>query len=417
MTRYAILALCLSLVGSTAQAVSPNPQDLLIPSGELLRAKGLIAMLGSAAYQDRESGERELAKMGRLAGPILRDAVHGHQDPEVRLRAARLLTKSEADDLKARTETFLADMDGRYEHSMPGWAAFRKVSGVDYELLGLKLGMNVDSSKQARELFVAMLKSKSATTLLTAIEAGGGDLSKAAGDMRYQMFIEMNPGVFGQMQVSGSQPKHPSLAEFTTLLCAESLLEGKTNARVGPFFIATSTFLMSSNVVGSMQGKGAYSGIFRRILGQWFQKLTDVNELQQSVHMVIQYNIKEAMPAIRRSVTIAGTPIHLRAQAIGALAKLGGKDELPTLRKLVSDETTIQPNRFPNQMGLQVRDVALAMCVIVSGQDVKTYGYEIQQPLNDNNRYHYWTFAFRTPEKRAEALKKWEDWEKAQIKK
>lgn len=417
MSRIVLLAACVACLALPASAVSPNPQDLAIPAGDLLRAKSLIPRLGSEQYLERENAERELAKMGRLAGPVLREAIVVNSDPEVRQRVARLLPKADAADLKARTEAFLADADGRYEHSMPGWAQFRRFAGVDIEILGVKLGSDATAGRQARELFVEMIKSKPTTALLAAIESGGEDLGKSATERRYQMWLDMNPGVFGGMVNGSTTPKQPTLADFTALLVAETLLEGKTSPRIGPFFVSTSQFIHSPAINAAIRGTSPHSAVVRRILAGWFGKLSDVNELQQIAYQVTQYNLKEALPAMRKAVTMNGSPVHLRAQAIGAVAKLGGKSELPLLKKLIEEDTTVQANRFPNKMDLQIRDIALAMAILVTDQDPKAYGYELQQPLNEQIKYQYWTFAFRSKEKRDEALAKWKDWEKNQEKK
>lgn len=397
-----------------AWSASPNPKDLVIPESDLFRARTLIPKLGSEVFYERENAERELAEMGRRAGPALREASETSSDPEVRLRVARLLAKADEADLKARMETFLADVDGLYEHEMPGWSHFRRLAGVDIEILGVRFGSNPTLSRQARELFVEILKSKSSTTLLSAIQTGGEDLSKAISERRYQIFMDMNPGAFGQPITSGVTPKQPTLADITVLLVGETLLEGKTPPRIGPFMMPTSQFFHTPAVNAAIRGSSPYSQVFRRILVNWFNAISDPNELHQIAFHVLQYNMKEALPAMRKAVTMNGAPVHLRAQAIGAIAKLGGKSELPTLVKLFDDDTTVQPNRFPNRMDLQLRDVALAMAVSLTGQDHRAYGFEIAQPINEQNKYQYWTFAFRSPEKRAEGFAKWKEWDKSQ---
>jgi hypothetical protein len=416
MIRLGLVVLLAGVAAGSAGAASPNPKDLEIPNADLLRARSLIPRLGSEAFPEREHAEKELAKMGRFARPVLRTAAIEDPDPEVRQRAGRLLPKAEAAELKARTDAFLADVEGKYDHAMPGWHKFKVVMNVEPALFGLVLGTDLNRARAARQLFVEMLTSKPTVDLLTEVENGGEGLAKAAADRRMQMWLDMNPGVFANGLRAGGTSKPPSLAEFTALLFAEVQLEGRSIPRAGPFFVSTSQFFHAPSVRPAVQGGGPHTEAFRTILGAWFRNLTDNNELQQVAYLVTQMTIKEALPAMRKAVVSPCSPVYLKAQAVGAIAKLGGKDELPSLMKLLKDDTTIQPNRFP-KMDLQVRDVALAMCVTVTGQDHKTYGYEIQQPLNDQIKYQYWTFAFRTVEKRDEAFKKWDEWTKTQSKK
>src|SRR5262245_37351394 len=114
MIRLGLVAFLAGVAAGPVGAVSPNPKDLDIPSDALIRAKSLIPRLGSEAFQERQNAEKELAKMGRFARPVLRTASIEDPDPEVRERAARLLPKAEAAELKARTDAFLADVQGQY---------------------------------------------------------------------------------------------------------------------------------------------------------------------------------------------------------------------------------------------------------------------------------------------------------------
>ncbi|MCI0700811.1 MAG: hypothetical protein L0241_06995, partial [Planctomycetia bacterium] len=129
MLRYCIAsAVVLGIVATTLAAPpSPDPKSLTIPQEELSKARELVQQLGSEKYSEREEAQRELAAMGRLARPALLDGVSGDPDPEIRLRCQTLLPKANADDLKARLETFLADTEGKYEHDLPGWNKLRAV--------------------------------------------------------------------------------------------------------------------------------------------------------------------------------------------------------------------------------------------------------------------------------------------------
>src|SRR5215813_7259533 len=117
MNRLGVVVLVWGLIAAAgASAASPDPRDLAIPPAELARAKELVRRLGSEDYKDREAAQGELAKMKRLARPVLAEAAAADPSPEVRSRAARLLPRAEADELQARVDTFLADADGKFEH-------------------------------------------------------------------------------------------------------------------------------------------------------------------------------------------------------------------------------------------------------------------------------------------------------------
>jgi hypothetical protein len=64
-----------------------------------------------------------------------------------------------------------------------------------------------------------------------------------------------------------------------------------------------------------------------------------------------------------------------------------------------------------------VRDTALAMAVLLSGQNPARYGFSEHYPNNESLKYNYIHFRFRedgaktTEAKRAAAFAKWREWE------
>src|SRR6476661_3009451 len=110
MNRFGLVLVAAELAASAAAAVSPDPRDLVVPAAEQARARELVRRLASDEFADREGAYRELARMGRLARPALAEA-GADPSPEVRSRAARLLPRAEAEELKARVDTFLADAE------------------------------------------------------------------------------------------------------------------------------------------------------------------------------------------------------------------------------------------------------------------------------------------------------------------
>jgi hypothetical protein len=74
------------------------------------------------------------------------------------------------------------------------------------------------------------------------------------------------------------------------------------------------------------------------------------------------------------------------------------KDASPCLPQQAAD---------PNQS--QVRDVALAVLIHLSGQELKDYGLDHIQP-NSKMLFQPGTITFTDPSARTEALKKWDRW-------
>ena len=89
---FAVIVCCIGAVPVLGS--SPDPKDLAIPPGELVKAQDLIRRLGSEIYREREDAQAELARMGRLARPALLEAAAADPDPEVRFRCSRLLPRA-----------------------------------------------------------------------------------------------------------------------------------------------------------------------------------------------------------------------------------------------------------------------------------------------------------------------------------
>ncbi|MCA9201928.1 MAG: hypothetical protein KDA59_02745, partial [Planctomycetales bacterium] len=64
---------------------------------------------------------------------------------------------------------------------------------------------------------------------------------------------------------------------------------------------------------------------------------------------------------------------------------------------------------------IQTRDVALAMAVHLSKQDIKEYGYEFANP-NTQTVYDIYTLGFLSDKKREAAFAMWKTWRDKQAK-
>src|SRR5207244_1140482 len=74
MIRLGAAVVILGLAAGGAWGSSPDPKDQAIPAAELGKARELVRRLGSDDPREREAAQAELARMGRLARPVLADA-------------------------------------------------------------------------------------------------------------------------------------------------------------------------------------------------------------------------------------------------------------------------------------------------------------------------------------------------------
>ncbi len=110
----------------TAYVASPvGQEEETIPVAQVAPdVAELIQQLGAAQFVQRENAEKQLRKMGLDVMESVAQAAKS-SDPEVRLRASRLLVTLRKDSLMAMVERF---RKGEQE-DLPGWSNFKEIVG------------------------------------------------------------------------------------------------------------------------------------------------------------------------------------------------------------------------------------------------------------------------------------------------
>src|SRR5207237_7662347 len=124
-------------------------------------------------------------------------------------------------------------------------------------------------------------------------------------------------------------------------------------------------------------------------------------------------NVKEGMDLALR---LLDQKDFAGGMAIVAVGRLGTKEHLGLLEPLLTNNTVLLNVNFNNKPGTtEVRDVALAMMVHLTGQPIKDYGYEFFRGTNNDVVYMAPVYlAFADPAKRDAAFKKWQEWKAKQ---
>ncbi|MCI0703610.1 MAG: hypothetical protein L0241_21220 [Planctomycetia bacterium] len=431
-----VLLMCGMLSPLSAFGASPDPKDLAVPQQELSKARELVQQLGSEVYREREDAQAELAKMGRLAKQALVDGATNDPDPEIRLRCGRLLPKANADDLKARIETFLADTESKYDHDLPGLKTFRK---------------HIGATPEARALYVELLKSPYNLDLLAAIDKGEVEGGRAISDRRAMLYADMQyrPVVPGGKPFV---PKQPTLPDIAVLLFAESLVSSENIPKNSPWvWINGATFLQQNPSMQALNGNGTHAKAYKAIVAQWLATRSEATELTNLSYQLNNNNLKqfkETLPLLRRIVLTDGVQGYAKGQAIMSLVQQRGKDEIPFLKAILKNELRLgdypgvfvvrpgdpapDPNKIitlnndmmvqqvwfqkPNGMAethtSTLKDVALAFLLNQGGQDLRSYGYEFPPGFVPNpNQLGYGNYAFTSEEKRTAAFVKYGFWQ------
>jgi hypothetical protein len=381
------LHLCGGRVSAQTDAPPTKAEPSKVQPTSDLQSEVLIRELGSPSYEGREKASEALLRLGIAARPDLELALNSN-DAEVRYRARKILTKVLADDLAKRIEAFIRDVDGKQKLTLPGWESFSKQFGTD---------------NPARELFVEMIRDEG--PLVEAIQTNDAKVinEKLRGSI----------GKLTQRMQAGAFQKTPPAGQAAAQLLAASHPDVSLDDRQ---FVRLTQFAYQSvffqKAVRSTQGPS------RKLLQQWLAKDSGAMGDNNKLMMAVNFTLPETLDIGRRCLK-PDRPGRYRLSGILAVAALGKADDIALLEPLLNDETvgmTQQINK--KKIEIQIRDVALAGVVKLSGQDLKKYGFSaaavigpqiIKKPDLDIAQ----AFAIDAP-KRDAGIKQWREWRAAQ---
>jgi hypothetical protein len=384
--RTAAAALLLSVVIPAAFAKAPVAT---LSQTDKERAKQLVERLGDRSFKVRESASAELVQMGRAVEPILRDGMN-HPDPEIRQRCKRILPMALAYELDQQIRAFMADTEDKNDTPLAGWARFKELAGND---------------RGARLLF-AELHRHDADFMET--------LAKNPAELRdlYQAKCQELIGMFnlGHAFIGPEQVGLLLFASFEPKLGAD---------------LQAQMFLSNVLVTVSYQPSGKLAlrdnAAVRRLLVKHIEQAN--NSLSNnSLTILINLNLREDGLAIARkilSTSSAGDDVHAKAMAISLMGKWGTREDIPKVTPFLDDTTGIGAFRVNNnaQISTQLRDVALANLIKLSGDSIADYNFSYLKQFPQLRIEFYtspviWGFSDETS--RTAAVNKWLDrWQKS----
>lgn len=386
MTRAAIAAFCLGLTWSAA--VQPNRAAEEKPpqaSAEHEKAVALVQQLGDRSFQAREDASKQLMQIGRPAKQALLDGSKS-LDLEIRSRCEHLLVAVLEADLKARVEAFIADKEGKLEHDLPGWKRYRQLVGTD---------------AGSRELFADM--SRAHPRLLDEAESEPKAMGEKYLSEAQAMYQRIYSPVVGQR-------RQLTLADVSVMLFIATDPEVPVPDQARAFTVN----LLYQPAFNNAVRTGARTEQTRKLLGAWIAQASGQSAVQ-TLNLAIQFKLKEGLVL---ALKLIENKDFANGMAITALGKLGDKEHVPVLEKLLDNKTVVMNVNLNNKQGTtEVRDVALAVLIHLTGQQIKDYGFEFYRFPNNDQIFHATAYlAFAEQPKREAALQKYHDWKAKQPK-
>jgi hypothetical protein len=411
MRRLALVFLFAT--AATSRAASPNPEDL-VPTPEVqVKCRALVRQLGSEDFAERESAQKQLAALGRIARPALLGGVNTSPDPEVRARCAQLLPNANALDLAAKLECFLADTDARYEHDLPAWKTFRSVVSPQWSLCGHTLWFDRSLEKAARQAFVGMVSSHTNRRLLMLIDGSRVELTELVVARKLDFYEQ-------RYSRNGESGREPTLDEIAALLFADS--------RIGSQYIprraASMSYLLSgSGFTAAARATDEKGKVYRALAAAWLDSRNEPREMYSAMSIASSLDLNDQAAGLAvRLLTMPGVISSYRGRAASNLLYYGSAKHIPMLEKALADANpvytivaAILPDGTPVTHEIQVRDVALALSVLLAGQKLSDYGFtdRLGGSGDEARSYSYTRHYFEDDAARKKALAKWAEWRKA----
>jgi hypothetical protein len=371
----------------------------LLPAGEgkqeptkdeAARAAALVRQLGAESFEVREAAYRELEKLGKSALQALEEGAKS-RDPEISGRSKRLLALANRTEIEVALDAFLADnKDTKLLLKLPAWDRFNKVVGED---------------ETARALFVEMYTTEG--KLLAALERDPKGFA-AALDARGREIQA------AEAKRSGEGDPVP-LGQVVALLFTASDSRVATRPRgVEPWHYALTSLLYRTNVQERFRSNAGA----RKLLALYFEQRADhPNYMLDAINLAQSLDAKEMAPIVLKGATNKNDGSGVRASAIIAMGKLGTKDNLKDIEPFLADTTRLQYTSY-GQKGAtfgytEMRDIALAAMIMMSGQDILEYDFPaVKTPgFRKEHLKHlsYISWGFANDEQRQAAVKKFKE--------
>ncbi len=386
---------------------APNESTAASASPISSSVTALIAALGDESYSIRRAAEADLLARGEIVRAELAKTAIESRDLEVRQRSRRLIGALDAiraaayrAALEGRLNAFIDDNQaGTKDYDFPGWKAFRTAVG---------------SERPARELFAHMQRSES--ELLMLYENNPEQLAKA---------------VVSRTLAIGQSMSHP-LPSFRVPITpgrAAALYFASTREGVSLDSRAAQQLYSMANqpTVRTAITDVEDGGPLKKVIGNWIalDQPGDRNLGYYKVLLAMQHELKEGREAGLNMIKgeKGGATSYQYLQALLAVARFGSEKDVEAIEPLLKDVTVCQSsttsiNGVRKTYETQVRDVALATLVQLTGQDHKEYGFDRIQK-HQRSLFQPQTLGFEKEDTkgRDEGLAKWERWKAGREKK
>jgi hypothetical protein len=362
------------------EPLSPSPE-------QQKRATALVRQLGQRSFRVRDRAVRELLAMGLAARKAVEDGTKD-KDPEVRKRCLDLLPDLLQAEFRARLEAFRADKDGKKQHDLPGWKLYREIAGND---------------REARAFFADLCWQNAG--LMTLLEKEPARAAAAVADRCQELQNQWN------RPFSGRPPAlRPVDIAPLFLILSHPRSSGLRDANGFNTTYQITNLFYQPGIRELLTAKG--STPFKKLVLGWMTRQPEDQTLGHVLSTASNLNMPEIADIAERVVRNKKLGAQGHAHAMVILGKSGGKKYIELFESFLDDKGNVSSFGIGNNLrgSTEVRDVALAMLVHVTGQKHTAYDFTFSRETGYSLLFNAPFLGFTTPEERTAALNKWQQW-------
>ena len=350
----------------------------------------LITQLAADDFAQREFASQQLAELGRAAIPALEAATH-EPNLEVRRRSERIIAMIGERAYDDAIAAFEADLDGSQNTTLPGFQ---------------RAAERIGSGSQARKLYSRLYRAEP-----RIFETYDDDPQKTAARFvsRTEVHTQRFRGSNSWRRVrNGQTPDHTINAMALLLVGSDERLE-IPDPTINDF----NTFLRTA-----LPYKRFNDFSEQDFLNAWLSKWITTRSTQPSLeyanmHLGLSYEIPATVDVAARILKRDDRETtSYRPLAMICVGKFGDESHLPLLEGLLQDTSRVYAGQGRNadnrqiSYEVQVRDIALAMLLHLTGQELSDYGFENAR-THPMQLYHQNSLFFASDEARAAGFEKW----------
>jgi hypothetical protein len=349
-----ILVLALLTMAIPAAATNCSAQQPPAAEAELNEAeiRQWIEALGSPEFAARERAAEQLISLGLKAIPLLQQELTRSPDPEVKLRAEKLIRQLRSGSEAAMIESFLAGEE------------------VDFENWGIIKQIFRDTPK-SRDLFIEIRNSY--PELIESLDGTSRELVIAMDRVTERLVASRSK--------LGWQPR---VADAVAMLLPAS----DENVPVSVGYENAMMFIMQLAPVNRIRNDEVLGDPFKGLVSAWIDRSSLANR-QDVLFFAMEWDLR---PAYRLAIRTLGetTDTETLAHAMQTIARFGQPQDGTLLIQFLNDTRPASERRFNRgkRIQTQVRDVAAAAIAVLNQVPLTEIG------LDDSVKHDKFAFVY-----------------------